>query len=224
MGKVFNTDVNLKLPDSVEKLIKFPQSVEEFNEQNVKNLKWKYSDVLFSFNGIYIIGAYIYEKENNSKNNNILIKLCGSTLRPNENGTRKYAYSLDFIKNNYSNYKKLNESKELKDFINNYYSLGNLFPIWPGGNVHRGQSRCYDNPFIYFNKKDIKSFAADFYDKYYKDSACMNDIFEDRNYSHLALEELFKFDTEKYKNFLKTIVGIIGKRNEKLNEILKKSY
>lgn len=48
------------------------------------------------------------------------------------------------------NFLKLNMLKELKDFLSVYNSIGNIIPIWPGGNESRDKFGCYDLPELYF--------------------------------------------------------------------------
>lgn len=120
-------------------------SIESKYEKEIKTLKWDYADVLFSFRGIYVIGLSIYYKNNFEWRGKIL-----KPINPKPSNPDQQAYSRIFLKANYEKYGVLNELKELKEFIRVYNSIGNLIPIWPGGNIHRGQNKCYDIPSIYF--------------------------------------------------------------------------
>lgn len=44
----------------------------------------------------------------------------------------------------------------LQKLIDKYETIGNVIPVWPGANVHRGQFGCYDCPDIYFNDEKSK--------------------------------------------------------------------
>jgi uncharacterized protein with ParB-like and HNH nuclease domain len=47
-------------------------------------------------------------------------------------------------------FRKFNESEELNAFLKVYFSIGNVIPIWPGGNTARGVMGLYDIPEIFF--------------------------------------------------------------------------
>lgn len=49
----------------------------------------------------------------------------------------------------------LNNSPELLDFLKLYYSIGNVIPMWPGGNEVRGKKGIYDLPELFFNMYPI---------------------------------------------------------------------
>lgn len=77
--------------------------------------------------------------------------------KPRENN-RQQAYNYEFILAHYNQLNKdLNKLKEMKEFIEVYQTIGNIIPMWPEGNVHRGQNQCYDIQDIYFNKETTKN-------------------------------------------------------------------
>lgn len=194
--------------DEVGMLFKNNVSIEEKYKKEIEKLKWNsYTDVLFSFRGIYVIGLSVYYKD--------YFYWAGGVIKPIINGmknTRQRAYSRKFLKENYMNYSTLNELKELKDFINVYRTIGNLIPVWPGANVHRGQSQCYDLPNIYFNREEVSSFAKVYFDTFYKE----NDIYFidvlSGKYSKMGISDLSKLSENDYKDFLVYITNIIKNR------------
>lgn len=113
---------------------------------------------------------------------------------------------------------ELKNLKEMKNFLNVYTSIGNVFPIWPGGNQHRGTSGCYDIPDIYFNNDDIVNYSEHFFNTY-----CTNNFMERIRYGKyctLTLSSLLNFNREEYRNFLIHIHDTICEREEKINNIL----
>ena len=200
--------------DFVKEFLINRRSVEKSVSEKIKQLYWEYTDVLYSFNGIYIIGAYIFEKEQG------IIELCGQTLRPvDRKKPNQISYSGKYILENYEKFTTLNVMQELKDFADRYYSIGNVFPIWPGGNVHRGQSQCYDIPEIYFNKKVIRTYAEVFYGTFYKGTSLMNCIF-DGDYKSIKTEDILAYSKDTYIEFLKNVVQVIDKREKSLEKII----
>ena len=118
-------------------------NVEEKNKTNKYVKRWKYKDVMYSFYGIYTIGLLVYYPET-FENTDCIIR-----LRKNNSGDTLY----DHVLSNHSKYTKLNNLKELRDFIEVYDSVGNVIPVWPGANEHRGyKSKCLDLPDIYFKR------------------------------------------------------------------------
>lgn len=179
------------------------KSLEEkfFNEK--EKLEWDETDTLYSFLGIYVIGLGVYYPNKFR---------CTSFQIRTEKGSN--AYSNKYIFNNYKEFVDLNELEELKNFIRNYLQIGNLIPIWPGGNKHRGQSHCFDIPEIYFSK--YKKFTDAFVQVY--KNAYMEDIIE--NKKQIELPKILKMSKDEYKEFLKYIVDTIQNRNNKIIDLL----
>ncbi len=100
-----------------------------FNEK--KELEWDETDTLYSFLGIYVIGLKACYPNKFIRTNFQIRTVKGS----NE-------YSKKVI-TNYKEFVDLNGLEELKNFIKNYLTIGNLISIWPGGNIHKGMSQCF---------------------------------------------------------------------------------
>lgn len=179
------------------------KSLEEmfFNEK--EKLEWDETDTLYSFLGIYVIGLGVYYPNR--------FRCTDFQIRTEKSSN---AYSNDYIFNNYKEFVALNELEGLKDFIKNYLTIGNLIPIWPGGNRHRGMSNCFDLPEIYFTKyKKITEALVQVYQNAY-----MENIIE--NKKQIELLKILKMNKEEYKEFLKYIVGTIKYRNNKIMDVL----
>jgi len=132
--------------------VKTKKSVEEYNREKTDELKWtengndyKKTDVLYSFLLIYQLGLKVTNKEayieiyNQEKS-----KTPKKRLSPN---SPAFLHTCSQA----SEYKEFNESKELTEYLKVYFSIGNVIPIWPGGNVARGSMGLYDIPEIFFN-------------------------------------------------------------------------
>ena len=119
-------------------------SVEFVNRERIKNLEWNRVDVLYSFLGIYTLGVYVKYKEK---------FICPSSEIRVKNTTQKL-YSYNYLKNNYCKFSLVNKLSGIQELIEQYNSIGNVTPIWPGGNVDKGHSGCYDIPELYFCKYD----------------------------------------------------------------------
>ena len=197
---------------SVEDFFQKRQSVEKYNEDKINKLKWECPDVLFSFRGVYAIGVFIHYRQLFVENvrTDIIVK--------DETGvTRQHLYSDKFLSENYTQFSDVNNLPEIKEFLEHYYDIGNIIPIWPGANVNRGMAHCYDIPNIYY-KRHAK-FTELIYDKIYS-NAFIDEIIENDEYD--TVEKLLKLDPNQYVKFLKYIVKIIKKRNRQLQNILQK--
>lgn len=157
---------------SVEEILKSKVSLEKHFQKKTDKLGWDYTDVLYSFLGVYTIGLNVFNKQN--------FECTGIIIRPKpRENNRQQAYNYEFISAHYNQLNKdLNGLKEMKEFIEVYQTIGNIIPIWPGGNVHRGQNQCYDIPDIYFNKKTIKKYSEKFFNTFVKDNNFLDDIIE----------------------------------------------
>lgn len=120
-------------------------TVEDIYRSLTDSLGWECTDVLYSFPGIYTIGLLaFYSME-------FYLTDGGRAIKPYSN-QKQLAYSHTFLSENYSKYGDLNELKELKEFLKRYKKLGNVCPIWPGGNTDRGCNGVYDLPEFYFKR------------------------------------------------------------------------
>ena len=198
--------------------------VEKLNEEKTKKLwgeiivdaggqkiEWCYTDVLYSFKSMYLLG--IVAKCPELK----LVEVCGHTIRPqNRNFPRELAYSEDFILRCIDKCGKLNNYPKLQQFIDVYETVGNVIPVWPGANVHRGQFCCYDCPDIYFNDEKIRAHALLYYQKYSNVYMCGVDAIIDGAYHSKSVISLINMDEGEYENYIKHAIRVINNRTEKL--------
>ena len=170
----------------------------------------------------------LFKEEKERQNNN---KLC----RYSTNFLHKCSNDEAFI--------RLNESPELVNFIKLYFSIGNVIPIWPGGNEVRGKMGIYDIPELFFNK--YRTWTLELIRQYqnaYIDSVLNNDMFlvchksKDKGYTIKGYQKSFnnikvfkecikdKTNTDNYTGFyfdyLKRRIKIIKRREIKLKEWL----
>jgi len=179
------------------------KSIEQKYEKETKLLEWEKTDVLYSFLGIYVIGlkAFYPEKFNCSKR---IIKVKDQNQR---------AYSNKYVSAHYIDFPLLNECTELKSYIEIYDKIGNVIPIWPGGNAHRGKSQCYDIAEIYFGKYNrMASALTEIYKNSFMDGIITKDI---------NLDDILNLDEYGYIEFLKYICKTIKFRTEEINNVLK---
>lgn len=121
------------------------KSVEEYFRDSTKALSWDITDVLFSFTLMYYLGISLYDKD-------AFEKLYQEEKRKQPRN-RLCKYSTKFLYRCSLNkrFEAFNENKDLVGFVNAYFSLGNVIPIWPGGNEARGKMGILDIPEIFFN-------------------------------------------------------------------------
>ena len=183
------------------------QTVEQIRKKQIKDLKWEYPDVLYSFLGIYTLGVMAYYKDDSQE-----ISLAGILIK-NKDGYN--LYNRKFLSENYRKYRMLNEVEELRIFIEHYSSIGNVCPTWPGGNEHRGKSHCYDIPDVYFKR----------HENWYRElvtqnpAAFLNNVVNSV-YAVETAKLLEMVDTpEGYVDFLQHVNGVIDERNKLLSKL-----
>lgn len=186
---------------------KYTVEEQTFNDKIYEIMnKWEYKDVLYSFVGIYTIGLWVYYPKD--------FEATNYTIRNKD--TKKYV-TVDFLKDNYKEYGELNSLEELQNFIKLYTSVGNIIPVWPGANVHKGRSFCFDIPDIYFKKHSkwtnalIKMTDFSFLD------GVLNSIYSADTKEFL---NIFRNDDgkNKYVFFLKHCTSVIKEREINIGE------
>lgn len=217
MGATFNIryysirkEVLLVKMQSVEEFFRKRENVEKYNEDKIRKLKWECADVLFSFRGIYAIGVFIYYRQlfEDKVRTDIIVK--------DEMGiARQRLYSDKFLRENYSKFCDVNNLPEIKKYLEHYYDIGNIIPTWPGANVNRGMSHCYDIPNVYY-KRHIK-FTELVYENIYR-NVFINEILQNDKYD--TVEKLLKLQKKQYVEFLEYIVAVITNRNKLLENII----
>ncbi|MBQ6675981.1 MAG: hypothetical protein IJM75_07610 [Ruminococcus sp.] len=198
----------------------WPISV-EYNNKDIKKL-WGEEcecDTLYSFLGIYAIGIWAYNHTDypklfEIKENTINVKKSPYKKQDWRNlWSKKYCYKIQKGKHKI----KVGElNKDIKPFVNVYFSVGNVIPIWPGGNTNKGNiySCSMDIPEIYFKK--YRSWFDILKNKYPNAYLEKLDISNER-FNSLKIF-LNSVDTpDKYKKFLEYIVDVIKYREKSIN-------
>lgn len=130
------------------------ESFEDINREKTDILGWDYTDVLYSFLGIYVIGVWAYcnnkhDKKGtkitiNNKNNldetknedkpddaenkynpDINLKLCITEHCKIKFNTGRQHVSRNYCLDQYEEFKNLNKNDELNNFIKQYETVGN---------------------------------------------------------------------------------------------------
>lgn len=199
-------------------------SVESENEEIIRGkLEWKsYTDVLYSFLLFYKLGLEIVNQE---KFNEIKDNIKKKWGRLNTNSTEFL-----FLCSRDEAYKDFNNNPLNIEFLELYFTLGNVIPIWPGGNEARGKMGIYDIPELFFNtypewtKELIRQ-----YNNICIDSVVNNDMFlvcrkndikgyTIKGYKDLfnsigALKDIMKENNQVYYDYLVRRNNIIKNRN-----------
>lgn len=154
----------------IDKKKRQPKSVEDHNYEYTEVCGGKNrTDVLFSFLGLYAIGVYIYNKDNDEFKNRFRVSYKIFLLLDDieDPSSYKHWYEKERIlcdksflleiqtKKDYNHNLKLDELNEVFNaFVEVYFKAGNLIPIWPGGNKEKGdQNKGFiDIPWLFFHK------------------------------------------------------------------------
>lgn len=86
---------------------------------------------MYSFLGIYVLELYAFDKDSrNEKSRKFRRKEDGSRIFVGD--TTKHLYSNEYIikQKHYKDNIDLNQLEELKEFLDEYSSIGNLIPIY----------------------------------------------------------------------------------------------
>ncbi|MCM1087793.1 MAG: hypothetical protein NC419_06525 [Muribaculaceae bacterium] len=184
----------------------------EITDRKGQHIKWCYTDVLYSFKSMYLLGIKAFYPE--------LVEVCGQTFRPaNGASTRELAYNKKFLLNYVDKCDCLNGYSKLEEFIELYETIGNVIPVWPGANVHRGQFGCYDCPDIYFNDEKIKPHALSYYRDCPKSFMIGSEMIIDGSYKDITVSGLINMDKDEYEGYIQHAITVIKKRNEELQAV-----
>lgn len=176
---------------------------EKYGNHKIVN-QWEKTDVLYSFIGIYQIGIYVYYPDK-----------CIKTDYTIKNKLGGY-FSVDYLAKEFKRYEKLNKAIIDSKFIQYIDSVGNVIPIWPGGNIDKGtRSYCFDIPEIYFKKYE-KWFLAM---KQLYPNSFLNGIIDSEFSTNNAKEFLKKMNECTYLKFLNHVVEVITEREKHLNSL-----
>ena len=191
------------------------KSVEDLLKKETEKLNWQYVDVLFSFKGIYSLGikAFYPNMVGTVQNGTILYPIINKKLN-----SKQRLYSGTYLLEHFEEFKELNNLDELHDFIDIYESLGNLIPVWPGANSHRGVFGVYDLADLYFYDSKIEELGRLYYKNFHSENSVYSIsrfCFEKSNTPY-KLQDFLSMNREEYKRFLKHIKKKKKNRNSKL--------
>lgn len=204
------------------------------------------ADVLYSFLGIYALGVWVYNKKENQNIIDFKREIRNKLSKRMKKQINQHFYSTLFqlaiqdigendeifndaaegrvsaIKSLEINVDTLNENDELQRFISNYSSVGNVIPIWPGGNELKGKSGVFDIPELFFAKyREWYNVLLDLTGNF----AYLDKFNQDFNCNFEKYESLDKFlnsisSIEEYTKYLKHVNEIIDTRTNLINEKL----
>lgn len=218
-----------KVPSTVEDILKwkagqgtYTLSVEEHNSAYTLACGGSdVTDVLFSFLGIYAVGILVFNKhlEDVFKIEKNRIKVCGGNdKRYNQIlCSKKFLLQLQEEKIADIEVSELNDC--IKGFAKEYFQVGNLIPIWPGGNKVKGnQNKGFmDIPELFFCRYyEWYQCLAEREDAHLQEMTMyMNDNKE--NFASLK-DFLESLDTkDKYIKYIEHVISVIRSRTEMIN-------
>ena len=218
--KTVNDFFNWKLKKSESS-----SSVEQINRNTTNLLKWgRDTDVLYSFLLTYKLGLEVtnskkfIELKKIYMNENKLKRL--NTMSPNF----LYFCSKD------SAFESLNNNDYMLEFLDLYFSIGNVIPIWPGGNKARGMKGIYDIPEIFFNMYPL---WRDELIRQYDNTIFLDDVVKESRYENtlkdypglfMSINRLKKAISENnqiYNDYLCHRNSVIRSREQKITEYIK---
>ena len=200
------------MENSIDKVLNNTKDIEKKYQDIVK---WDRMYILYSFIGIYQIGLHIYYPEEYIR--------TGYTIKHKCSTTKSVFFGKDHLneiinkEKRYKSFKELNSIIINSDYLKVYDSIGNVIPIWPGGNVDKGKySYCFDIPDIYFSKypKWVNALKMIYNDVY------VDDIVNNNKFYVNTIKFLEMMNRTNYKEFLNHVVSVIMNREK----ILKRKY
>lgn len=222
---------NCAIPRTVKEILEWKnstgrrnwsESVEKYNHEYTEKCGGTgMTDVLFSFLGIYAIGVWVF-----NKNIDGLFKIEKNKIKTlqEENGeyhkqilcSKIFLLRLQNEKVNGINVDVLNE--HLKGFVDTYFNVGNLVPMWPGGNTLKGNQNMgfLDIPELFFRKYSY------WYGKLNEHpQAWLKEMNVEVDVEHTRFNSLESFlisvnSPKKYVEYVNNAVRIIKDRTDKI--------
>jgi len=206
-------------------------SVEKKNKEATNKLEWREgTDVLYSFLLTYKLGLEIINEKRVAEIKKEMIREKGINRLNTNSPVFLYRCSKDQA------FLELNKSEEYREFVGLYFSLGNVIPIWPGGNEARGKKGIYDIPEVFF--QTYRYWTEALITKY--PNSCMDNILNDsflvcrkreEGGTHIKgykaafsslqeLRKLMKDNNQAYFDYLKHRNDVIKARTDRMNDAL----
>lgn len=242
--KIFPSNVVEMLEWKLETSFSNIESVEKENPRYTKICSSScQADVLYSFLGVYALGVWVYNKEENqeysafqseirenleNKKQKLYSKAFllaiqeSDEIKVNDEALQKFINNISKEKGLQINVAKLNKNKALNNFIKCYFSVGNVIPIWPGGNELKGKSGVFDIPELFFAKyREWYNVLLDLTGNF----AYLDKFNQDFNCNFEKYESLDKFlnsisSIEEYTKYLEHVNEIIDTRTNLITEKL----
>ncbi|MHB8130444.1 MAG: hypothetical protein ACYDEX_15750 [Mobilitalea sp.] len=177
------------------------------------------TDVLFSFLGIYAIGVWVFNKNIDGlfkieKNKIKTLEEENSNCHKQILCSKKFLLRLQNEKVNKISIDDLN--KCLEGFADKYFNVGNLVPMWPGGNNLKGNQNngFMDIPELFYRKYSY------WYEKLNEHPQAwlkeMNERVKNNRFDSLESFLLSIDSPEKYVEYINNAVMIIEDRTNKI--------
>lgn len=197
----------------------WPESVEAFNKSYAEKCGGKGRlDVLFSFLGIYSVGVWVYNKDNEG-----LFKCEKNKIRVSVEKDGKYnqilcskTFLLQLQKEKIAGIDVTCLNDCIEKFSKLYFEVGNLIPMWPGGNMLKGNQNMgfMDIPELFFIRYyDWYQILAKREDAYLQE---MTEYLDANKIYFGSLETFLGFvdSVDKYKIYIDHVVDVISKRSQ----------
>lgn len=201
-------------------------SVERSNSNEIRKLEWGgYADVLYSFCNILALGIYIQEKNKYKVGNDKRIRL----LPDNRQWLATHKTLQELHSTNNEAIQNLIDKEIIREFAKVYNTIGNVIPIWPGGNEFKGKCfidnvYCYDIPDIFFRKycEIEKMYIENILKKEITEVALSRFITVTPSPNNVqSISNILEYNSlDEYLDFIKHIVDEIQTRNEELEYFL----
>lgn len=203
--------------------VNWPISIEALHDKYVSKCNGKdMTDVLYSFLGIYAIGVWVFNKDKDGlfQIDNNKIRTYRSESRENYDQvlcSKRFLLELQDRTVNGIEVSDLNNT--LEDYTKVYFSVGNLFSMWPGGNVYRGNQNIglMDIPELFFNRYKNSFWLSKLLEH---PQAALKDVAEEANLERYnSLKNFLKSvnDRKKYVAYIKKASEIIISRTKFFN-------
>ena len=190
--------------------------IEKKHARDTKRIGWgRYTDVLYSFTALFAVGVYIYNKGHGYHGD--IYKYIKTA-----DGKRQNLWSRSCLLELYDTSPQSKWMTELCKVITPlaevYDSIGNLFPVYPGGNQFKGTCGCLDMPDIFFLNEQVLKLEL----YYTSELLCTDPLLDDIINNPLVndVSELYGLGKENYDKLIKAIVSRINSRQAAIYERL----
>ena len=191
--------------------------IEKQHAKECMSIGWgSHTDVLYSFKALFAAGVFIFGPDKS--------KYRGSTCKYiNIDGQRQRLWSQNYLSILYTEHRGSRWMKALckaiQPLADVYDSIGNLFPVYPGGNQYKGSCGCLDMPDIFFHNRDIRSLEEYYTSQILGTDPLLSDVFDHPLVT--VPKELFSLSEKEYEKLISSIVKRIRSREGRLRELLK---